>query len=96
MNRFSRFAIPFGFALALTQPALTETLKKPDLDRLVADQRVAPRRSSARFSLSRRGRTPKLAPAVAAYQSKAALTGDDLINIGRLLGLYNRCTTRRP
>ena len=95
MNRFSRFAIPFSFALALTQPALTETLKKPDLDRLVADQRVATAPEFRAFLVESARANPKVAPSVAAYQSKAALAGDDLVNIGRLLGLYNRLRNQK-
>src|SRR5258706_8823572 len=95
MNRFSRFAIPFGFALALAQPALTETLKKPDLDRLVADQRVATAPEFRAFLVESARANPKVAQSVAAYQSKAALTGDDLVNIGRLLGLYNRLQNQK-
>jgi len=95
MNRFSRFAIPFSFALALTQPALTETLKKPDLDRLVADQRVATAPEFRAFLVESARANPKVAPSVAAYQSKAALAGDDLVNIGRLLGLYNRLQNQK-
>ena len=33
---------------------------------------------------------PQVAGSVAAYQKKGPLSGDDLVNIGRLLGLYNR------
>ena len=62
MNRFSRFAIPFSFALALTQPALTETLKKPDLDRLVADQRVATAPEFRAFLVESARANPKVAP----------------------------------
>src|SRR6185503_10151263 len=33
---------------------------------------------------------PVLAPAARAYTATAPLAGDDLVNIGRMLGLYNR------
>ena len=69
---------------------LTGTLKKPDLDRLVVAETGAPSGDFSAF-LERAVRTyPSLAPSVKAYESKAALAGDDLVNISRLLGLYNR------
>ncbi|GKS86091.1 dipeptidase [Acidovorax sp. SUPP1855] len=69
---------------------LVGTLKKPDLDRLVVAETGAPSGDFSAF-LERAVRTyPALAPSVKAYGSKATLAGDDLVNISRLLGLYNR------
>ncbi|GKS91804.1 dipeptidase [Acidovorax sp. SUPP2539] len=69
---------------------LAGTLKKPDLDRLVVAETGAPSGDFSAF-LERAVRTyPALAPSVKAYESKATLAGDDLVNISRLLGLYNR------
>ncbi|GKT01362.1 dipeptidase [Acidovorax sp. SUPP3434] len=69
---------------------LAGTLKKPDLDRLVVAETGAPSGDFSAF-LERAVRTyPALAPSVKAYGAKATLAGDDLVNISRLLGLYNR------
>jgi predicted dipeptidase len=69
-------------------------IKKTELDRIAA----APAAMSATAATGSFGQflalsvqmQPGLAPAVAAYESKAVLQGEDLVNISRLLGLYNR------
>lgn len=69
-------------------------IKKPEMDRIAA----APAATSAtaasgcfsQFLALSAQMQPELAPAVAAYERKATLQGDDLVNISRLLGLYNR------
>ena len=90
MNAFTRFAIAFGLAPGLAQSALADTPEKPDLDRLVANQRVAAASDFGAFLVEAARADPRLAPSVAAYQRKATLTADDLIDIRRRLGLYNR------
>lgn len=80
-----------GIALALALAAAhADTLKKPELDALVAAQRAMPARDfNALLDAAATAHSP-LKPAVADYRAKAPLTGDALINISRLLGLYNR------
>ena len=70
------------------------TIKKPEMDRIAAaPAAMAATAASGSFSqflaLSAQMQ-PELAPAVAAYERKATLQGDDLVNISRLLGLHNR------
>src|SRR5882672_9264259 len=82
--------VPAALGLALAQPAHADTLKKPELDKLAAAQQAAPSTSFRAFLAHAAKADPRLKPAVAAYERKEPLSGDDLTNIGRLLGLYNR------
>jgi predicted dipeptidase len=67
-----------------------ETLKKPALDQLAVATQGQPPTSFTAF-LARAGEAnPMLKTSIAAYLAKAPLAGDDLTNIGRLLGLYSR------
>ncbi|CAG2135102.1 Beta-Ala-Xaa dipeptidase [Cupriavidus campinensis] len=77
-------------AISVPGAALAETLAKPALDRLVASQSAKPPASFNAFLAAAVKAEPKLAPAVRAYRAKKPLKGDDLVNIGRLLGVYNR------
>jgi predicted dipeptidase len=79
-----------GLALALAQTAFAETLKKPELDKLVAAQQAKASPNFRAFLADAAKAQPMLKASVAAYEKKAPLAGDDLINISRLLGLYNR------
>jgi predicted dipeptidase len=88
MNRTTLSVLAAGIALAL--PVSAATLKKPELDKLATAQEAAPATSFRAFLAQAAKTYPELKPAVAAYESKAPLSGDDLTNIGRLLGLYNR------
>ncbi|WP_426389078.1 dipeptidase [Variovorax sp. R-27] len=90
--RFSLPALTMGLmAVGLTAPAFSETLKKPALDQLAATwQGGKPASSFNAFLAQAEKANPELKPAVAAYRKKAPLAGDDLTNIARLLGLYNR------
>ncbi|WP_395316333.1 dipeptidase [Variovorax sp. UC74_104] len=90
--RFSLPALTMGLmAVGLTAPAFAETIKKPELDRLAASwQSGKPPSSFNAFLAQAEKANPALKPAVAAYRKKAPLAGDDLTNIARLLGLYNR------
>ncbi len=90
--RFSLPALTMGLmAVGLTAPAFSETLKKPALDQLAAAwQGGKPASSFNAFLAQAEKANPELKPAVAAYRKKAPLAGDDLTNIARLLGLYNR------
>ncbi|MDQ0082801.1 putative dipeptidase [Variovorax boronicumulans] len=90
--RFSLPALTMGLmAVGLTAPAFSETLKKPALDQLAAAWKGGKPASSFNAFLAQAEKAnPELKPAVAAYRKKAPLAGDDLTNIARLLGLYNR------
>ncbi|SEF32112.1 dipeptidase [Variovorax sp. NFACC27] len=90
--RFSLPALTMGLmAVGLTAPAFAETIKKPELDRLAASWQGGKTASSFNAFLAQAEKAnPALKPAVAAYRKRAPLAGDDLTNIARLLGLYNR------
>lgn len=90
MNRSTLCAISMGLALALAAPVLADTLKKPQLERLAATQQAAPSASFRAFLAQAAKADPKLRPSIAAYEAKRPLSGDDLTQIARLLGLYNR------
>jgi len=90
--RFSLSALSLGIVLGLGAPAFADTLQKPALDQLAAAWKSsgkAPADFNAFLSQATKA-NPALQPAVAAYRKKAPLAGDDLANIARLLGLYNR------
>ncbi|MGJ7525020.1 dipeptidase [Variovorax sp. GB1P17] len=90
-SRFSLSALSLGVALGLGAPAFAETLKKPALDQLAAAWQGAKAPVDFNAFLAQAAKAnPAVQPAVAAYRSKAPLAGDDLVNIARLLGLYNR------
>lgn len=73
-----------------TLPATAAPLTKPALDTIVARASAASPASFAAFLDAAVKLDPKLAPSVRAYRAKRPLKGDDLVNIGRLLGVYNR------
>eukprot|EP01030_Chromulinospumella_sphaerica_P024752 gene24752-24852_t len=79
---------------APTIPQASGPLKKAEMDRIAAApaamSATAASGSFSQFLALSAQMQPELAPAVAAYGSKATLQGDDLVNISRLLGLYNR------
>ncbi|MBO9678657.1 MAG: dipeptidase [Acidovorax sp.] len=77
-------------SVAPVAPQAAAPLKKADMDRLVAARPDAARGSFPEFLAQAASETPSLRPAVAAYAAKAPLAGDDLVQIARLLGLYNR------
>ncbi len=89
-----RFALSctvvFGLTLALAQPTRAETLNKAQLDALAAAHQAKPSPDFAAFLADAVKAHPNLEAAVATYQKKALLSGDDLVNIARLLGLYTR------
>lgn len=66
------------------------TVKKADMDRLVAVLPAAAQGSFTEFLAQAARENPLLRASVSAYAAKQPLAGDDLVNIGRLLGLYNR------
>jgi predicted dipeptidase len=79
-----------ALSLAMVQPAIADTVKKPAIDALAAMSKANPPAVFRVFLASAAEVEPALAPAVAAYTANAPLRGDNLVNIGRLLGLYNR------
>ncbi|MES2246260.1 MAG: dipeptidase [Pseudomonadota bacterium] len=91
-SRFSLSALSLALAaLAVAVPAGAETVKKPALDQLAAawkGGRTAP--DFKAFLAQAAQAQPALQASVAAYTGGKALAGDDLVNIARLLGLYNR------
>lgn len=95
MNRPTLLASLALLSLALGQPAIADTLKKPDLDTLVAAAQAKPPANFNAFLDEAVRANPKLAGSVAAYRKQAVLSGDDLTNIGRLLGVYNRLHNQR-
>ncbi|CAN7737413.1 dipeptidase [Acidovorax sp.] len=66
------------------------TIKKVHMDRLVAALPAAAQGSFDEFLAQAARENPMLQASVAGYKAKAPLAGDDLVNISRLLGLYNR------
>ena len=66
------------------------TIKKVQMDRLVATLPAAAQGSFDEFLAQAARENPMLQASVAGYKAKAPLAGDDLVNISRLLGLYNR------
>lgn len=91
-SRFSLSALSLGLALALGSPAHADTIRKPQLDQLAAAWQAgkAPADFEA-FLVQAAKSQPTLQGSVDAYRgSKASLAGDDLVNVARLLGLYNR------
>ena len=89
--RFSLSALSLGLALAFGAQAHAETIRKPQLDQLAAAwQAGKPPTDFGAFLAQAEKAHPALKPAVAAYRKKTPLAGDDLVNVARLLGLYNR------
>lgn len=67
------------------------TLKKPELDALaLSEQSSAASSDLPDFLAAAAKADPLVADSVAAYRRQSPLTGDDLVNIGRLLGLHNQ------
>lgn len=90
MKRSTLLASLALLTLTVGQPALADTLKKPRLDALAAAAQASPPADFNAFLSAAAKADPSLAGSVAAYRKRAPLHGDDLTNIGRLLGLYNR------
>ena len=90
MKRASLAAPLLLLSLILSQPAAASTLKKPELDALVASGAANPPAGFGAFLNAAVKANPSLAGSVDAYRRHAALSGNDLTNIGRLLGVYNR------
>ena len=85
--------LALGLAACTSMPASAPsagTVKKADMDRLVAVLPAAAQGSFTEFLAQAARENPLLRASVSAYAAKQPLAGDDLVNIGRLLGLYNR------
>ncbi|MCO4862557.1 dipeptidase [Cupriavidus sp. WGlv3] len=88
-----RWAPLLALSLALALPTYAQTLKKPALEALAGNSPAAAKAGQAdlpAFMAAAAKAEPMVAPAVAAWQSKAPLSGDNLVNVARLLGVYNR------
>ncbi|MGI4776853.1 MAG: dipeptidase [Janthinobacterium lividum] len=73
--------------------AAADTLKKPALDKLAAMPALRQAPDFKRFltvASGARDASPALKKAAAAYAARWPLAGDDLVNVSRMLGLYNR------
>ncbi|MFN9472212.1 dipeptidase [Acidovorax sp.] len=77
-------------SVTTTDAPQAATIKKAQMDRLVAALPAAAQGSFDDFIAQAARENPLLQASVAAYKAKAPLAGDDLVNISRLLGLYNR------
>ena len=86
----STLALAMSMALAWSGAAGADTLKKPALDAL-AQAQPAPT-DFASFLKQAAAAQPAIAQAVQRHAAGAALTGDELNHIARLLGLYTRLT----
>ncbi|KQX29398.1 dipeptidase [Variovorax sp. Root434] len=88
--RFSLSALSM-VVLGLGASAHAEALRKPQLDQLAAAWQAGKAPADFNAFLAQAARSnPALQASVAAYRAKKPLAGDDLVNIARLLGLYNR------
>ncbi len=93
MQRSARIglsALTLALSLALSGGAFAATLQKPQLDALIAAEQTKASDTLNSFLSAAAKADPQVTGSVAAYRKKAPLTGDDLVNIGRLLGVYNR------
>src|SRR3954471_10071811 len=90
MKTLHQLAVVVATITLLIEPVLSATLKRPELDSLAARVQAQPPASFDGFLTEAVKLVPLLDHSVAAYRTHAALTEDDLGNIGRLLGLYNR------
>lgn len=88
-------ALSLAITLAFATPAQADTLKKPELDKLAAIEQATPSADFQAFLNTALRVNPALQSAVAAYRAKTPLADDDLVNIGRLLGLWNRSHNQR-
>ncbi|MGV3679066.1 MAG: dipeptidase [Acidovorax sp.] len=77
-------------SVTTTDAPQAATIRKAQMDRLVAALPAAAQGSFDDFIAQAARENPLLQASVAAYKAKAPLAGDDLVNISRLLGLYNR------
>ena len=88
--RFSLSALSM-VVLGLGASVHAEALRKPQLDQLAAAWQAGKAPADFNAFLAQAARSnPALQASVAAYRAKKPLAGDDLVNIARLLGLYNR------
>ena len=77
-------------ALAVADSSPAAPLKKPELDGLASTFEARPPSDFPTFLSAAAKTNAALGASVAAYDRKVKLEGDDLTNVGRLLGLYNR------
>jgi hypothetical protein len=88
LSALSAVVLGLGFPGA---GAHADVLRKPQLDRLAAAWQAGKPPANFNAFLAQAAKAePALKPGVAAYRARKPLAGDDLVNIARLLGLYNR------
>lgn len=87
-------ALCASFAVCLTTNA--DTLKKPAVDQLLADSKVVDAPSFSAFLAEAARAQPSLKVAAKAYAQQSPLSGDNLVNIARLLGVYGRIHNQQP
>ncbi len=94
MKRLPLSLISIAVALCVASSgAMADTLKKPALDRFAEMPALKQAPDFRRFlslASGARGASPSLKKAAAAYAAHWPLAGDDLVNVSRMLGLYNR------
>ena len=91
MNRIPFLLLPLALSLTLAHvDAAADTLKKPAIDRLVALPALKKAGSFKSFLAQAAKADPALKQAAAAYAARRPLAGDDLVNVSRMLGVYNR------
>jgi predicted dipeptidase len=92
MTHRAWLAVVLALALSLAprDGADATPLAKADVDALVAAEQATPSADFDAMLASAARMTPSLAPSVAAYRKRAPLKGDRLVQISRLLGVYNR------
>jgi predicted dipeptidase len=88
LSALSAVVLGLGF---LGETVHADVLRKPQLDRLAAAWQAGKPPANFNAFLAQAAKAePALKPGVAAYRARKPLAGDDLVNIARLLGLYNR------
>lgn len=94
MKRLPLSLLSIAVALCVASSgAMADTLKKPALDRFAEMPALKQAPDFRRFlslASGARGASPSLKKAAAAYAAHWPLAGDDLVNVSRMLGLYNR------
>lgn len=84
-----------ALSLGVGGNACAASLQKPQLDALIAAEQSKSSADLNSFLDAAAKADPQVAGSVTAYRNKAPLGGDDIINIGRLLGVYNRLHNQR-
>lgn len=90
-------AIAIGALTLVPTGARAEVLLKPAVDQLLARPEIrTPAADFRGFATAAARADQRLTPAVTAWEAGKPLAGEDLANVARLLGLYNRLRHRDP